>query len=134
MGHIDDGTARSGRDDRGRFAQGNPGGPGRPRRAVESDYLRSLTDRVTPDVWASIVDAVVTAARSGDMRAVEWLTRYVLGNTPPTLFDLAVADAADVDVDAEITHVVGTARGDDFRRITADRDPVHMLGPHIGRR
>lgn len=124
-----------GRDAAGRFARGNPGGPGRPRRAVESDYMRALTDRVTPDVWASIVDAVVDAARGGDVRAATWVARYVLGAAPPTLFALAVADAAgdDADVDAEIRHVIARASTSAAERIVdaIDAPPVTMLGPHI---
>lgn len=133
MKRTDDG--RDGRDAAGRWAPGNPGGPGRPRRAVESDYMRALTDRVTPDVWRDIIDAVVDAARAGDMRAVAWLSRYLLGATPPTLFALAVADAAgpDVDVDAEIRHVIERAHTSAAARVIDDTDapPVVMLGPHI---
>lgn len=130
MKHADDK-----RDTAGRFAQGNPGGPGRPRRAVEGDYLRSLTDRVTPDVWGAIVDTAIDDARAGDAKAREWLARYVMGERPPSLFALAVADAAgdDADVDAEIRHVVARARADAVARMIADTDapPVVLLGPHI---
>lgn len=130
MKHDDDG-----RDTAGRFAPGNPGGPGRPRRAVEADYLRALTDRLTPDAWGAIVDTAIDDARAGDAKAREWLTRYVLGDRPPSLFSLAVADAAgdDADVDAEIRHVVTRARADNVTRMIADteRPPVVMLGPHL---
>lgn len=124
-----------GRDTAGRFAPGNPGGPGRPRRAVEGDYLRALTDRLTPDAWGAIVDTAIDDARAGDAKAREWLARYVLGDRPPSLFSLAVADAAgdDADVDAEIRHVVTRARADAVARMIADteRPPVVMLGPHL---
>ena len=124
-----------GRDTAGRFTTGNPGGPGRPRRAVEGDYLRALTDRLTPDAWGAIVDTAIDDARAGDAKAREWLARYVLGDRPPSLFSLAVADAAgdDADVDAEIRHVVARARADAVARMIADteRPPVVMLGPHI---
>ena len=130
MKHNDDG-----RDTAGRFAPGNPGGPGRPRRAVEGDYLRALTDRLTPDAWGAIVDTAIDDARAGDAKAREWLARYVLGDRPPSLFSLAVADAAgdDADVDAEIRHVVARARADAVARMIADTDapPVVLLGPHI---
>jgi len=128
--HTDDG-----RDAAGRFTHGNPGGPGRPRRAVESDYLRMLTDRLTPAVWGAIVDTAIDDARAGDARAREWLARYVLGDRPPTLFALAVADAAgaDADVDAEIQHVITRARTPAADRVVDDIDaqPVALLGPHI---
>jgi hypothetical protein len=44
------------RDDNGRFAKGNPGGPGRPRRAVEADYLAALSQAVPLEKWRDIVE------------------------------------------------------------------------------
>ena len=37
-------TKNDGRDPLGKFAKGNPGGPGRPRRTVEREYLAALSD------------------------------------------------------------------------------------------
>ena len=80
----------------GRFLKGTKGGPGRPKRAVEADYLRSLTDAVSLDEWRAMVLAVVEQAKQGDMRSISWLGRYLLG-TPgantPTLGDLARSEA-----------------------------------------
>jgi hypothetical protein len=67
------------RRDNGQFAPGGPGGPGRPRRGVEADYLRSLSDRVTPDAWAAIVDEAMAQAQPGDAAARNWLSRYLCG-------------------------------------------------------
>jgi hypothetical protein len=67
------------RDDKGRFLPGWKGGPGRPRRAVEADYLRSLSDRVPVDKWTKIVDAAVEQALAGDHRAREWLGLFLVG-------------------------------------------------------
>ena len=63
----------------GSFAPGTAGGPGRPRRQVEADYVRYLSDRVTPDVWAKIVDEAVEQAILGDATARAWLSRYLCG-------------------------------------------------------
>ena len=63
----------------GTFADGNPGGPGRPRREVEAGYLAGLTDKVTPEDWGEIVTRAVRDAKNGDARAREWLGRYLVG-------------------------------------------------------
>jgi hypothetical protein len=47
------------RDPQGRFTVGNPGGPGRPRRAVEREYLAAMSDAVSLDEWREIVKAAV---------------------------------------------------------------------------
>jgi len=85
------------RDAHGRFAPGNPGGPGRPRRSVEADYLRTLSDAVPPERWAAIVEAAVSEAEAGDAAARAWLARYLLPEPPakgevPALVRLAAAE------------------------------------------
>ena len=66
------------RDQAGRWAKGNPGGPGRPRRMVEVDYIALTADIAGPH-WGRVVQAAVELAVSGDARAREWLARYLLG-------------------------------------------------------
>lgn len=68
------------RENNGRFKKGNPGGPGRPARMVETDYLASLSEQVPRDAWASIVSNAVESAVKGDPKAREWLSRYLLPN------------------------------------------------------
>jgi hypothetical protein len=84
--------AKGAHDHRGRFTVGNAGGPGRPRRAVERDYLRALNAAVSLHDWREIVEAAVARAKEGDAKAREWLARYLLGATPPSLIDLTVDD------------------------------------------
>jgi hypothetical protein len=72
-------TQNNGRADDGRFLPGNAGGPGRPRRAVETDYLRVLSDACPLDDWRIIVSRAVEDAQAGDARAREWISRFVLG-------------------------------------------------------
>ncbi len=77
----------------GCFAVGNPGGPGRPRRQTEADYLHVMMTTVTMDTWKNIVTAAVEGAKSGDHRAREWLARYLVGEpatTAPTPFQVVV--------------------------------------------
>jgi hypothetical protein len=69
----------NGRDSGGRFAKGNAGGPGRPPRAVERDYLRTLSDRCPPETWGRIVDKAVEDALKVDAPARAWLAKYLLG-------------------------------------------------------
>ena len=66
------------RDDHGRFANGNSGGPGRPRRSIERDYLRSLADVVASETWKKIVARAVEDAINGDHKSRIWLGRHVL--------------------------------------------------------
>ena len=86
----------------GTFSTGNAGGPGRPRRHVELEYLGMLADACTPERWQRIVEAACVAAEAGDTQARNWLSRYLLGDTPPTLFELARRDVAGVTADAEL--------------------------------
>jgi hypothetical protein len=66
------------RDGQGRFLPGWKGGPGRPRRAVEADYLRTLSDAVPLDRWREICDVAVEQALAGDSKAREWSANYLM--------------------------------------------------------
>jgi len=92
----------NGRDTTGRFAVGNPGGPGRPRRLIERDYLTTLSNAVSLEDWQAVVATALTAAKEGDARARDWLTRYLLGNEPPQLIDVAVDEARGIAPEDEI--------------------------------
>jgi hypothetical protein len=93
----------NGRDTKtGQFTEGNAGGPGRPRRAVERQYLAALNDAVTLDDWKDIVKAAVQAAKEGDGKARGWLTRYLIGTDPLSLTDLAADEAAELGTERDI--------------------------------
>ncbi len=96
-----------GREENGRFAQGNAGGPGRPRRAIERDYLAVLGDAVSIDDWREVVERAVVDAKAGDAKARDWLTKHLLGEKPPTLLGLAAKEersySAGEEVAAEAT-------------------------------
>jgi len=70
------------RDENGRFAPGWKGGPGRPPRAVEADYLQAISDVCTPAAWRSIVERAVNDAKSGNWQARAWLAKYLVGEAP----------------------------------------------------
>lgn len=78
-------TAGVGRNVGGRFAKGNPGGPGRPPRATEANYLIALTDVVTVDRWRAIVGRIASQAEAGNLKAAQWLGRLLLGTEPGRL-------------------------------------------------
>jgi hypothetical protein len=67
------------RDEYGRFVKGNGGGPGRPPRAKEHDYLTIMLNIVTPKRWANIVAKATDQAERGDQQARKWLADYIVG-------------------------------------------------------
>jgi hypothetical protein len=94
-----------GRDTRGRFVEGNPGGPGRPRRAVEREYLAAISDAVPLNLWRGIVLNVVGCAEDGERWAIEWLAKYLLGEPQGvslTLTELATREHLGIDVEREL--------------------------------
>ncbi len=66
------------RDKKGRFTPGHPGGPGRPPRATEEEYLAVTIGECPIEAWQKIVAKAVLDAQKGDSRAREWLSRYLL--------------------------------------------------------
>jgi hypothetical protein len=68
------------RDENGRFTKGNPGGPGRPPREVEADYLTTMMNVVTMDDWQAIVARAVDDAKGGCAKARDWISRHLIGD------------------------------------------------------
>ena len=94
---------KNGRDRHGRFAAGNPGGPGRPRRLVEADYLARISETISSDDWRRIVEKAKDDAINGDWRARAWLSVYLVGREPDyTLFELAVREQSGKTLDDDI--------------------------------
>lgn len=85
--------SENGRDQAGRFAAGNPGGPGRPRRAVEREYLAVLGEAVPLDAWRDVVARALADAQAGDAAARNWLSKYLLGEGAGSLLDVAAGEA-----------------------------------------
>lgn len=89
-----------GRDGRGRFAVGNAGGPGRPRRDAEAAYLEAMAEACPLERWRAIVGRAVADAEGGDAKARDWLVGYLLGKPAgeaPTLRALAIQEATGYD-------------------------------------
>ena len=73
-------------DDRGKFAAGNPGGPGRPF-LRQQRFLVAINDAVDPDTWKEIIQRAVDDAKAGDYRARDWLSKWLLGEPDPARVD-----------------------------------------------
>jgi hypothetical protein len=86
----------------GQFAKGNPGGPGRPRRAIERDYVAAIADVCTLERWRQVTERAVSDAIAGDAKAREFLARYLVGDKPRGLTDLAVKEAGGVTAEDEV--------------------------------
>ena len=95
-------TINNCRDPSGKFAPGNPGGPGRPKRATEHRYVQGVVEGVPPERWAKIVERAAADAEAGDATARAWLTRILCGITPPTPKELAVMEAAGQSIEAMV--------------------------------
>ena len=67
----------NGRNSRGQFASGNPGGPGRPSKKSEAEYLSVVLAACPPDRWKTIVEKAVTDAEDGCHKARVWLAGFL---------------------------------------------------------
>ena len=101
------------RDDRGRFAAGNPGGPGRPRRTIEREYMAALGEAVALDDWREVVARAVADAKAGDQGARNWLAKYLLGSTPRTLLQIAADERCGLTADDDIRYGHTSKAGND---------------------
>lgn len=61
------------------FVKGGKGGPGRPKREVEQDYLKAFKNVATPELWDAILDKAARQARAGDPAARKFLADYLVG-------------------------------------------------------
>jgi hypothetical protein len=85
--------ATSQRDPRGRFAQGNKGGPGNPFARRTAQFRKVLLEVVTDEDIQAAARKLIEQARAGDLAAIRILFSYAIGK--PT----AAVDPDRVDVD-----------------------------------
>ena len=116
------------RDDKGRFLPGHPGGPGRPRRAVELEYLAILADGVPLRRWKKIIARAVADAEAGDPKARRWLGELLMGKEPATLTALAATELAET-LDDEIRAQAAGLRTTALRKKLLNRTSEH---PDLG--
>ena len=74
-------ATNNGRDERGKFAKGCRGGPGRPSRRTEADYLAALSGVVSLTRWRAIAERAAADAADGDDKARDFIAKY-LPSTP----------------------------------------------------
>ena len=72
-----------GRDASGRFTKGNPGGPGNPFARQVGQLRAAMLNAVDPKDVQEIIEAVVTKAKEGDLRAAKLLLDYSVGRPVP---------------------------------------------------
>lgn len=68
----------------GRFAPGNAGGPGRPRGGAIAEHRQALLEAITPADVKAVVQALVDAAKGGDVQAAKVLFDRVFGRVTDT--------------------------------------------------
>jgi hypothetical protein len=56
---------------------------------VEREYLSALVDAVPLAEWRAIVEKAVADAKAGNPKAREWLSKYLVGDDPLVLVELA---------------------------------------------
>ena len=93
----------TGRDRRGRFAQGNAGGPGRTAGTVE--HRRELLAACTPDDVREIVQALKEQAKSGDVQAARELLNRLFGKPREAAPDIAI-EVGDLNSSEEISRML----------------------------
>src|SRR5262249_26870752 len=103
----------TGRDATGRFAKGNPGGPGNPYYRRQAQLKRILLESVTEEDVQSVVQVLLGLAKSGDLAAIKLFLEYTVGKP-----------SKDVDPDREELHEwqlqQRTRRGEQVRDVMAN--------------
>ena len=95
--------SRNGRTASGRFAKGNPGGPGNPHSRRVAALREALLESVTEADIRAVAKALVSKAKGGDIPAVRELLDRLLGKG-----DDKVAEAPPI-----IRVITGVPRADD---------------------
>lgn len=117
------------RDQRGRFAVGNPGGPGRPPREREREYLQSLQEVCSMDAWRQIAMRAVSDAMEGDAKARDWLSRYLCPQTP---IDAELGTEPPPEMSQEtILAEIGQILGIDLRNLLGLKEAVEHRSPEL---
>jgi hypothetical protein len=76
------------RNEKGQFAPGTTGGPGRPNRAAEMDYVAAVRVGVPPRVVVKVLKVLVDLALGGDVKACLALLKVTCGADAPAVLEL----------------------------------------------
>jgi len=113
----------NGRTPNGRFAKGNPGGPGNPHARRIAQFRSAVLGAVTPEDLDEVVRGLLDAAKSGDLAATKLLLDRTLGKATAQKDDtetapLALPALATTKDTVDAMSTILTAMGDG--RITAE--------------
>jgi hypothetical protein len=72
------------REDNGRFAKGNPGGPGNPFAREVAAMRRAFMNRVSARDLEDIADKMVALAKDGNVQAAKFIFSYMIGKPLPS--------------------------------------------------
>jgi len=72
-------TPTSGHDSNGRFAKGNPGGPGNPFARQVAALRKVIINRLTEEDLLAITEALLARAKEGSVGAAKLLLAYAIG-------------------------------------------------------
>jgi hypothetical protein len=78
-------AASPGRDANGRFAKGNPGGPGNPFARRTARLRRAFSEAVSEEDLVAVVQTITRKAKEGDLAAAKLLLAYVVGKPGPVI-------------------------------------------------
>ena len=110
-------TPSNGHDARGRFAKGNPGGPGNPFARQVAALRKVILNRLTEEDLLAITEALLAKAKEGSVGAAKLLLAYALGKP---------ASAPDPDrLDGQELK--------DFKEQVETVNDVHELAVEVGR-
>ncbi len=56
---------------------------------MERQYLAAFAEAVSPSDWRAIIGKAVADAKAGDAKARDWLSKYLVGDEPLALVELA---------------------------------------------
>jgi hypothetical protein len=107
------GSNGSGRDGSGRFAAGNPGGPGNPYARRVAALRSALVGAVTVDDMCELARGLLEKAKAGDMTAARLLLSYTVGTARG-------ADEGEIEIEAErrIREMIAEAKQRRAERLT----------------
>src|SRR4029077_4070264 len=83
--HVMSTTSTEGRNVSGRFAAGNPGGPGNPFARKTAALRAYLINHVSERDMQDILDILLLNAKGGHLPTIKFLFSYVLGKPKPVV-------------------------------------------------
>lgn len=108
------------RNNKGHFIKGNQGGPGRPPRTTETEYLDAAMSNCSPEKWGEIVEIAVNdcfhSNASVRNNARNFILKVLYGNSPNVL--LQYANIINSESEGEPNH---------YRQSLADRMERYLM-------